>query len=297
LHWKAPSSLDSLLTDPHLGQALQGMSRVILFPFHSDAYSTFMAGVRSASVLPSPPGSGVHLKLDVPAGTLDVYLDAGTYLIKATRAVPTRTIQSLRDRRPQAGMLMITYDLIQQAAPETQPLPADTFPVDPPSGATEAVSLRDFYKPPPPKPAHPAPDFTLPSLSGKRKVTLSDLKGRVVLLDFWATWCPYCRAELPVLQGLYVQFSRRGLVMLAVNQAEDRQTVQSFLSQHELDIPVVLDKSRRVAGTYKVRGLPTVYLIGKDGSVLLRLVGYGLDREGQLRKAIVKALAAPAPPR
>ncbi len=298
LQWEAPSSLDGLLTDPHLGGALQDMSRVVLYPFHSKAYDTFTGGLISASLVPSPEDKVVHLKLDMPAGTMDVYLDPKTHLIVAARAVPRRTLQAMMAGPRQAGTPAVTYcDLTLVTAPATKSMPSDPFPVAPPKGASPAASLQDFYQPPPPKPANLAPDFTVPTLAGDSKVKLSDLRGRVVLLDFWATWCPPCREELPVLQGLYGQFSRHGLVMLAVNQREDRQEARDFLSRQGLDIPVVLDEDGRAAAAYKVTALPTVYLIGKDGAVLQHWTGYNPNGETELRKAIAGALAAPAPPR
>jgi len=118
-----------------------------------------------------------------------------------------------------------------------------------------------------------APDFTLKDLKGK-DVTLSSLKGKLVFLNFWATWCPPCRAEMPSMQTLYEKYEDKGLVILAVNLREDKKTVEKFLKKNGYTFPVVLDSEGAVGGgMYGVSGIPTTYFIGSDGYILGRLVG------------------------
>jgi peroxiredoxin len=115
-------------------------------------------------------------------------------------------------------------------------------------------------------------DFELQDLNGK-KVSLSSFKGKVVFLNFWATWCPPCRAEMPSMQRLYTRFKAKGLVVLAVNLQEDAGTVRRFMAANKLSFPVLLDSSGRVGATYGAESIPITYLVGRDGSVLAGVMG------------------------
>jgi peroxiredoxin len=115
-------------------------------------------------------------------------------------------------------------------------------------------------------------DFELQDLNGK-KVSLSSQKGKVVFLNFWATWCPPCRAEMPSMQRLHARFKDKGLVILAVNLQEDAKSVRRFLAANKLSFPVLLDSDGRIGAIYGARSIPTTYLIGRDGSVLAGTMG------------------------
>ena len=118
-----------------------------------------------------------------------------------------------------------------------------------------------------------APDFALTDLKGK-EVSLSSLKGKFVFLNFWATWCPPCRAEMPSMQVLYEKYRNSGFEILAVNLREDKKTVRDYMKKNGYTFPVVLDTDGSVGGSmYGVSGIPTTYFIGKDGAILGRLVG------------------------
>jgi len=119
---------------------------------------------------------------------------------------------------------------------------------------------------------HPAPDFTLQTMTGE-PLALSDLRGKAVVLNFWATWCPPCRAEMPELQAAYTAYAPGGLVVLGVNQAEDRATVRAFLDELGLTFPVVLDTQYEVADRYSVNSLPTTFFIDRDGVIRDIVVG------------------------
>ncbi|OHD76884.1 MAG: hypothetical protein A2V99_12575 [Spirochaetes bacterium RBG_16_67_19] len=115
-------------------------------------------------------------------------------------------------------------------------------------------------------------DFTLSDLSGK-KVSLSSFKGKLVFLNFWATWCPPCRAEMPSMERLYQKLKGQGLVVLGVDLQEDAKSVQKFVNEHKLTFPILLDSDGRVGTTYGARSIPTTYIIGRDGSALGGTVG------------------------
>ncbi len=113
----------------------------------------------------------------------------------------------------------------------------------------------------------PSEDFTLPLLGGDR-LSLSDYHGQVVFLNFWATWCPPCREEMPAMQHLYDELRDEGLAMIAVNVFEDEATAQRFIDEMGFTYPVPLDRDGRVMMRYGVRAYPTTYLIDREGYVI-----------------------------
>lgn len=110
------------------------------------------------------------------------------------------------------------------------------------------------------------PLFTLADYRGN-KVSLADLRGKVVLINFWATWCPPCVAEMPTLQALSESFSDRPFAVLAINMAEDREAIEAFLAHTKmrLDFPLLVDPGGTVASDYNVLQLPATLLVDRDG--------------------------------
>lgn len=117
-----------------------------------------------------------------------------------------------------------------------------------------------------------ANDFKLQDLSGK-EVSLSDFKGKKVYLNFWATWCPPCKGEIPDIEKLYNETKNSDLVILAVDIGEDRDTVQSFLKSNNYNFNVLLDMDQSTASKYSISGIPTSYFINKDGTISAKRVG------------------------
>ncbi len=117
-----------------------------------------------------------------------------------------------------------------------------------------------------------APAFTLPDLSGKQ-VSLHDYRGKVVFLNFWATWCIPCREEMPAFEELHQTFQAQGLVFLAVNLREGPDRVKAFVGEQHLSFPVLLDQSGSVFRSYAGFGLPNTYVISREGRLLARGVG------------------------
>jgi thiol-disulfide isomerase/thioredoxin/Cu/Ag efflux protein CusF len=136
------------------------------------------------------------------------------------------------------------------------------------------ATIEPVGEPPSPRPtSFPAPDFTLPTLSGA-PIRLSELRGKVVLLNFWATWCVPCRTEMPTLEALYHRYKDRGLEVLAVNvDMLSTAGVETFVKEVTVTFQIVLDPSWSVAQAYRVLGLPTTYLIDRVGNVVVREVG------------------------
>ena len=118
-----------------------------------------------------------------------------------------------------------------------------------------------------------APDFTLKNLHGNT-VSLRDLRGKVVFLNFWATWCPPCRLEMPTMEELHKDFGNQGLVILAINFQEAPKEIKEFFKEHNLTFTTLLDREEKVFDLYKAWSLPTTYLINKRGEIVGKVVGY-----------------------
>jgi thiol-disulfide isomerase/thioredoxin len=136
-----------------------------------------------------------------------------------------------------------------------------------------------------------SPDFSLKTLDGKN-VTLSEMKGKVVVVDFWATWCPPCRKSLPHLQKMSAdkELADKGLVVWAVNAREKSDVVQKFLTDNKYTFAVPMDLGKTMT-QYKIAGIPTTVIVGRDGKVRKVFVGFGDGSEGPMDEAVKAALA------
>lgn len=137
-----------------------------------------------------------------------------------------------------------------------------------------------------------APDFSLKTPDGKT-LRLSDQKGKVVMIDMWATWCPPCRKSLPHLQSLSSnkELADKGLVVWAVNQQETPQTVRAFVGTNNYTFTVLMDADGSMGQSYLVQGIPTTVIVGRDGTINSVFIGFGTDSAKPLDDAVEKALA------
>ena len=142
-------------------------------------------------------------------------------------------------------------------------------------------------KPVPPKAGAPAFEFTLKDLQG-RSVSLSDFRGKKVMLNFWATWCGPCRVEIPSMVKLYDEFHDQGLEIVAVNLREDAAKVEQFVRQYDMRFVVLLDKGGVVGANYFVRGIPTSIFVDDEG--IIQNVHVGTLSESAMREYIVALL-------
>ena len=129
-----------------------------------------------------------------------------------------------------------------------------------------------------PEVGYSAPDFELEDLAGDT-VRLSDYRGKVVVLNFWATWCVPCRLELPILEGLPDKYDANDLIVLAVNQGETQFEVAAFAEENELPFTVLLDPQMSVGMAYKARTIPTTFVVDADGVIQYKRIGALIPNE------------------
>ena len=144
-----------------------------------------------------------------------------------------------------------------------------------PSGVQQAANpdsaKKDADAPPPEFPEPPkgsvAPDFSLKSLSDGKEVRLSSLRGKAVLVNFWATWCEPCKIEMPALQHAYDTHKGQGFVVLGVDITDDTATTAAFVREVGVTYPIVRDQSLRTVVAYNVTDTPSTYFIDRDGVI------------------------------
>jgi peroxiredoxin len=139
-----------------------------------------------------------------------------------------------------------------------------------------------------------APDFRLQDMDGT-EFRLDQYRGKVVLVNFWATWCPPCRREMPSLQRLHAKMASEGLQVLAVNQWEDPDLVFAYMGQISVDagFPILFDPESKVAEAYQVQGLPTTFLIDTQGRLRYRAIGGREFDHPEIEALVRKLLAEP----
>lgn len=152
--------------------------------------------------------------------------------------------------------------LLQQSA-------AGSYSGSLPSGG---VLLPGANRGPGPKVGEPAPELMLQSLDG-RPASLNDYRGQVVMINFWATWCPPCRAEMPDMEQVYQEKKQQGFAVLAVNIQEARDPITEFVNRFGLSFPVLMDTKGEVTQQYGIYSLPTSYFIDQQGRIAELNVG------------------------
>lgn len=221
---------------------------------------------------------------------MTVSFDPKTHLVRQVQWDHKSYAQAHKQQDVKKALVTVKYTKTQ-VDPE---LMTESFAWTPPVGARDVTSIAgadDDAGEPDQKHAElvgkVAPDFKLKDLDGK-EVKLSDLKGSVVLLDFWATWCGPCRASLPHLDEIYKELKEKGLKAYAVDLREKEDTIKPFIEKTELSIPVLMDEDGKVAKSFGVSGIPQTVVIGKDGKIKKIVVGSGTHE--QVRKAIDEAM-------
>lgn len=137
-----------------------------------------------------------------------------------------------------------------------------------------------------------APDFTLPGDNGEI-YRLGDFRGKVVVLNFWATWCPPCRYEMPAMERAWQKVKGKGVVFLAVNVGENEDQIFQFTGDYPVTFPLLMDQKGEVVKKYPVIGLPTTYIIDPGGQVTHRAVGTREWDHDSIIRQLIKMGARP----
>ncbi len=235
-----------------------------------------------------------HLVLKSERSTYDVYVDSGSK--------PWVRRVSLERVKHHGGSKSVVFNY-EKPSDSTKASDAD-FAFAPPSGA-KAVDTFFTAKEPEKKAAQPAaapsgpqalvnkpaPQLTLDTMSGG-KLDLASLKSKnIVVLDFWATWCPPCRAALPILAEVTKSYESKGVKFFAIDLREDPSKVSDFLKKQGLDVNVALDRDGRAAHEYGVEGIPQSVIIGKDGIVRVVHQGFNSNLKTRLAAELDEILA------
>ncbi len=117
-----------------------------------------------------------------------------------------------------------------------------------------------------------APDFELTDIDGNIH-RLADYRGKVLIVNFWATWCPPCREEMPSMQRAWEKLQQESILMLAINVGEDEDTIFQFTANYPVDFPLLMDRDSKIIGAWPVRGLPTTFVVDPQGRLVYRAIG------------------------
>jgi len=225
--------------------------------------------------------------------TLTLALDPQTSLVRRASFDIAKVLKKRGAQDVAKAVLTMDYPTSTPGA-TTKP---EQFAWVPPSGARDAATIQsgpgDIEVPAVAMSGKPAPDFTLKDINGK-DVKLSDLKGSVIVFDFWATWCPPCVRAMPGLNELAGEFKDQGLKIVGINQDEDKDLVQGFINSRKLNnLIILLDPGTKISTQYMAtEPLPTTMVIGKDGTVRKVLTTFGPEGERDLKAAVHEALQA-----
>jgi len=135
-----------------------------------------------------------------------------------------------------------------------------------------------------------APDFSLPRIGQPGNVNLTELKGRVVYLDFWATWCPPCRKSFPWMEEMHTRYKDEGLTIVAVNIDGKVELAEKFVQELNPGFIVAHDPGKKTASLYKLRAMPSSYLINRNGNIISTHLGFRTSKSISLEKEIQQAL-------
>ena len=216
--------------------------------------------------------------------------DPQTHLLRQIRFDLKDT---LKERRPDLSRALITIDYTK-SEPDGAAAADQLFAWAPPPGAKDAAAMASAQPMDDTKASElegkAAPNFKLEGMDGK-SVSVEDLKGKPVVLDFWATWCPPCRASLPHLDELYKKEKGNGLVVYAVNLQEEKGDVADFVKETHLSVPILLDSAGKAAAQYGATSIPETVVIDRDGKVVKVFIGFDPESSPkELQKAVEKAM-------
>jgi thiol-disulfide isomerase/thioredoxin len=262
-----PASLTPISDFENMAQHVTGAEILREERYIADGKSVMVYVVAVARDL-WPPGT-------LPSVEFMIYrIDEETFVV---HEVTTHTPEAINETK------MAVYSVVKW----NEPLLGTEFTFSPPESAQEASSIPSTSVLVTSLIGAEAPDFTLQDLNGKA-VSLHDFVGKVVIVDFWASWCPPCQAEMPYLQDLHQKLGGKGLVVLGLDIGEDSETVAQFAKQGAYTFKLLLGGEPQVDTSYYVGAFPTTVVIDRLGKIVYRDDGFGPPNK--LQSAVIKAL-------
>ena len=245
-----------------------------------------LVGATAARTLPAEtvtvaerPTRCTVIEVDFPNDVKRTYwIDPATRRIVRHRIAVSHIGAKSETRRVET----VTYDRIELDTP----IADEVFVFKAPEGARAMASFEAPGQERPDLSGQKAEDFTLADLAGK-KHQLSALRGKVVMLDFWATWCGPCRIQMPNVEKLQKEFKDKGLVVYAINQRESADAASRYLKKYAYTTLTLLDSDGAVGEKYQVNGIPSLFVIDRQGTISSHFVG--VRDEKTLREALKKA--------
>ena len=262
--------MDQLKTkDPYLSAKITGEEQVEV---DGQKYDCYVLEARLETI--TLPGS-----FEMANGVQKMWIE------KVSKLTLKQTMTATMQGGPLTAPAQMNQSVTVTSEKLDAPVPDSTFTFTPPEGAKLVTEFKGPLKANNDLTGQVAVDFKLKALDGK-EFSLQDLKGKFVLLDFWATWCIPCRRDLPVIEKLHQEFHRKGLVVLGVNADEEVESVNDFLPTAKLTYPILLAADSGIVPNYSVKAFPTVVLIDADGKIVFYHVGAGGEKA--LRENLAK---------
>lgn len=294
----APDELEKLFGDVSSRYVNGPYAMYSLLPslVSKDPYTSIMAGVKKTEYVGTEEVDGTschHIRFTQDKFSWDLWIDAGKnpWVVKVSPdlfADVTSTLPKTLGRVvPHSTKMSLTFRYKDWAAnPNLKP---KFFKFVPPPESTESKSFAPDTAEEKPEKAEKspmvgkeAPSFNLTLTDGKQLDFGKHKHNDVVVLDFWASWCPPCRESLPIFNNVTKAFKGKHVVFYPVNVGEDAETVKNYLTKAGIDAPVALDTDKKVSELYGVNGIPQMVIIDKSGIVQFLDVGYSTDLERRL---------------
>ncbi|MBI3468999.1 MAG: DUF2092 domain-containing protein, partial [Planctomycetes bacterium] len=289
----APQGPEQLFAGESAMLFTQGGMMFIPALLAADPAKTWLEGVTGGQHLGEETIDGAkchHLRFFQPQMDWDVWIESGDRpLLRKIVPDMSKTLAQAAPLQAFGNVKMETSLVLRDWQPNAA-IAADVFRFQPPPDSKQVQSFLEGLIPSGQPELHalvgkPAPDFEAKLLDGGT-LKLSDLKEKVVILDFWATWCGPCVAALPILTQVAKDYEKQGIAFFAVNVGEEQDVIREFLKEKQLEMKVALDPDSKVSELFGVQGIPQTVLVGKDGKVQVVHVGFSPDLKDRLSKEL-----------